>query len=62
MRNDKAIVKKGRPILLMAIAVIVLMGTLLTACGTKAENTPVISTEPPANLTEATENASGAIQ
>lgn len=53
MRNDKAIVKKGKPILLIAIAVIVLMGTLFAACG-KAQNAPAISTEPPANLTEAT--------
>ena len=54
MRNDKAIVKKGKPILLIAIAVIVLMGTLLAACGAKPEEAPVISTEPPVNLTEAT--------
>ena len=35
MRNDKAIVKKGKPILLIAIAVIVLMGVLLVSCGKK---------------------------
>lgn len=35
MRNDNAIVKKGRPIALIAIAVIVLMGTLLAACASE---------------------------
>ena len=35
MRSDKAIMKKGKPILLIAIAVIVLMGALLVSCGKK---------------------------
>ena len=44
MRNDNAIQKLSRPILLIAVACIVLMGSLLTACRTQeAPN----STEPP---------------
>ena len=46
MRNDKAIVKKSKPILLIAIAVIVLMGTLLMSCGKK----------PAQDMTDATES------
>ena len=45
MRNDNAIVKKSKPILLIAIAVIVLMGMLLVSCGKKPVQEPADNTE-----------------